>query len=383
MTKVAIVCGAGIVSGKEVMALELAKGLREEGCTVEMITSFWGNGEFRRRSHAAGFPTHIMRLGFISATLNLECLRMTAHQMLFWPTLLMSYQRFLKSVRPAKVIHTNWHHVLLLWPLLRPHRDIYWAHEVFADKPQYRRFFSALSDRVSCFIAVSQAAAQSLIQLGVPSKKIAVVYNGITDPAGGQLSNCKNGATNIGIVGQIGAWKGHEDLLSAFQIILRTYPAAQLHVFGKAGSEYEAFLRSRAHDLGVDSNLVWCGFNENLSQIYDEVTILVVPSRCVESFGLTALEAAFFGVPVVASRLGGLSEVVDDGVTGYLFEPGDIGQLAQHLIHLLGNPKLRSNMGRKARERAISVFSRDRFVREFCEVLELKSSNVAATSSVE
>jgi len=78
-----------------------------------------------------------------------------------------------------------------------------------------------------------------------------------------------------------------------------------------------------------------------------------------------------------------LSEVVDDGVTGYLFEPGDIGQLAQHLIHLLGNPQLRSNMGRKARARAISVFSRDRFVREFCEVLELKSSNVVATGSVE
>src|SRR5947207_9555590 len=151
MVKVAIVCGAGIVSGKEVMALELGEGLREAGFEIHFITSRWGNGEFRRRSHAAGFSTHIMRLGFISASLSLECLRMTAHQLLFWPTLLRSYKRFLKNVRPAKVIHTNWHHVLLLWPLLRSHRDIYWSHEVFADKPQYRRLFCALANRISCF----------------------------------------------------------------------------------------------------------------------------------------------------------------------------------------------------------------------------------------
>ena len=87
MVKVAIVCGGGIVSGKEIMALELAKGLRDTGCEVEVVTSFWGNREFLRRLQDENLRAHIMRLGFISATLNLECLRMTAHQMLFWPGL--------------------------------------------------------------------------------------------------------------------------------------------------------------------------------------------------------------------------------------------------------------------------------------------------------
>src|SRR5436305_4308644 len=138
MLKVAIICGAGIVSGKEIMALELAEGLRDKDCAVELITSFWGNGEFRRRSHAAGFPTHIMRLGFISATLNLECMRMTAHQMLFWPSLSLTYKRFLNQVRPTKIVHTNWQHALLLSPFLNRERDIYWVHEVVPDEPQYR-----------------------------------------------------------------------------------------------------------------------------------------------------------------------------------------------------------------------------------------------------
>jgi glycosyltransferase involved in cell wall biosynthesis len=378
MLKVAIVCGAGIVSGKEIMVLELAEGLRDKDCAVEMVTSFWGNGEFRRRSHAAGFPTHIMRLGFISATLNLECLRMTAHQLLFWPTLLRSYKRFLKNVRPAKVIHTNWHHVLLLWPLLRPHRDIYWSHEVFADKPQYRRLFCALANRISRFVAVSKVAAESLLKLGIPSNKVVVIYNGIADLAAGQVGRSENGTPVIGIVGQIGSWKGHEDLLDAFQMLLRTQPSAQLHIFGRAGSEYEAFLRRRAHELGV----VWRGFLEDHSKIYVDLSILAVPSRSEDTLPTSAIEAGFFGVPVVASRRGGLPEIVQDRVTGLLFENGDVQQLAQHLRTFLSDAELRNNMGRKARERATSLFGRDRFVREFCEILELKSSNVAATSSI-
>src|SRR5439155_1208303 len=208
MLKVAIICGAGIVSGKEIMALELAEGLRDKDCAVELITSFWGNGEFRRRSHAAGFPTHIMRLGFISATLNLECLRMTAHQLLFWPSLVRSYRRFLKTVRPAKVIHTNWHHVLLLWPFLRSTRDIYWSHEVIPNKSEYRRLFTGLANRAIDFIAVSSAAGSSLVELGVPDSQVHVIYNGIADPAGASTQvDFTDSDSIIGIVGQVGAWK--------------------------------------------------------------------------------------------------------------------------------------------------------------------------------
>ena len=383
MLKVAIVCGAGIVSGKEIMALELAKGLRDKGCDVEVVTSFWGNGELRRRLEEERLPAHIMRLGFISATLNLECLRMTAHQMLFWPTLLRSYQRFLKSVRPAKVIHTNWHHVLLLWPLLRPHRDIYWAHEVFADKPQYRRFFSTLTKRIDCFVAVSKAASQSLLKLEVPSNKVVVVYNGISDPVADWVSKSESVAPIIGIVGQIGAWKGHEDLLAAMQLLIKNYPATKLHIFGKGSPDYEALLHRMAVKLKIDDKVVWRGYVSDRDTIFRELAILVVPSRFEEPFGLTAIEAAFFSIPVIASRSGGLLEIVEDGITGLFFECGKIEQLARHLIGLISDTDLRQRMGKVARERAISTFSRDRFVRQFREILELKSPNVAATNSVE
>ena len=129
---------------------------------------------------------------------------MTAHQLIFWPELLISYKRFLAKVKPTRVIHTTWHHAFLLWPFLRPERDIYWVHETFSNKKQYRRLFSALDKRLGCFIAVSDAVRKSLIALGVPSDRIRVVYNGIADPASelGRLN--PNSNSTIGIVGQVG-----------------------------------------------------------------------------------------------------------------------------------------------------------------------------------
>jgi len=352
------------------MALELAKGLRDKGCEVEVVTSYWGDGEFGRRSRAAGFPTHIMRLGFISATMTFESLRMTAHQMIFWPGLLAKYYRFLKSVGPKKIIHTNWHHAFLLSPFLNRERDIYWVHEVLPDKPQYRNVFQLLARRVRCFVAVSKAVNESLCKLGIDRRMIKVIHNGIEDPVSdpAQLVRTEKESV-VGIVGQIGAWKGHEDLLNAFQVVLRTKPTAQLHVFGRAASEYEAFLRAHAADLGIQRSIKWNGFIANQAEIYANLAVLVVPSRSPDPLPTSAIEAGFFEVPVVASRIGGLPEIIADGETGLLFESGNIDQLARHLTLLLTDCELRNKMGRKAREHTISLFKRDRFVREFCDVL--------------
>src|SRR5882724_7565996 len=369
MVKVAIVCGAGIVSGKEVMALELGQGLRESGVEVYFITSRWGSGEFGRRTEAAGFPTYRLWLGFISATLRLDCIWMTLDQLWHWPALFIGYRRFLKKVSPAKVVHTNWHHVLLLWSLLRPQRDIFWLHEVIPKKPQYRGLFQRMGARVGCFVTVSNASGKSLVDLGVAESKIHVIYNGITDPAHGDTRGRDNSQT-VGIVGQIGRWKGHEDLLEAFQIILSGHSNAELHIFGNGSPDYEAFLRRRISELGAGRNVFWQGFIRDRSKIYPCLTLLVVPSRSEDALPTTAIEAAFFRVPVIASRRGGLPEIVEDGVTGYLFEPGDVARLAKHTMTLLQDAGLRSEIGQNARKRAMSLFSRERFVRDFIDLLD-------------
>src|SRR6266849_4299916 len=98
-----MVCGAGYVSGKEVMALELGQGLARNGETVSFITSLWNNSDFLNRLKLASLPTQILPIGFISATLTAECLRMTGEQIWRLPALLWGYARVLRLVNPRRV----------------------------------------------------------------------------------------------------------------------------------------------------------------------------------------------------------------------------------------------------------------------------------------
>jgi glycosyltransferase involved in cell wall biosynthesis len=94
--------------------------------------------------------------------------------------------------------------------------------------------------------------------------------------------------------------------------------------------------------------------------------VFLLPSE-TESFGLAALEALACGVPVVASRVGGLASVVEDGVCGYLQPPGDVRAMAASVVKLLTNPGLRAEMGVKGRELALDRFSKDAVVDRYVE----------------
>ena len=366
----AIVCGAGIVSGKEIMALELGEGIRAQGHSVAYLTSSWGNGDFSARLQGLDFQFHRMRLGFISATLTIDCLWMTAHQLCHWPGLVRDYRRFLHEENPRHIIHTNWHHLLLLRPWLRPERDLFWLHEVVPDKPQYVRVFGWLAKRLRCFIVVSDAVAVALRRIGIPAAQIKVIRNGLTDPSAGLPERPALGAGgNIGIVGQVGVWKGHQDLVEAFALIAGRHPEARLHIFGPAEREFADRLRQRAATLGLAARLVWHGFVRDRAKIYPVMDICAVPSRSADPLPTTAIEAAFFGLPVVATRRGGLPEIVEDGVTGYIVEAERPQELARRLEELLGSVELRERMGVAARLRARQHFSRERFVGEFLRVL--------------
>lgn len=356
------------------MALELGQGLRANKSSVDFVTSVssWTDGDFVRRSLDLKFPVHTMRLGFISATLNSRCLRMTASQVMRWPELALSYIRFLREERPDRVVHTNWHHLLLLWPfLLNPARDVFWLHDVVPESAQYRIIFRWLSRRLGYFIPVSYAVANSLLKIGVPRDKIHVVHNGLGDPAAMPNSRIESpGRIRIGIVGRVAEWKGHQDLLEAFALIAANHPTSELHIFGSGHQDYESTLRQRSEALGVASRVMWRGFIDNRTDIYSQFDICVVPSRCSDSLPTVAIEAAFFRLPIIASRRGGLPEIVEHGITGFLVDAENPQLLAARLDDLLKDAALRDRMGRAARERAEKNFSRERFVMEFAHLLD-------------
>src|ERR1700675_2884618 len=217
---VEIVCPAGIVSGKEIVSLHLARGLRDAGWHPEFVTSSWGDGEFVRRLERDGFKYQRLRLGFIPATLRLDPLLMTLDQLRFWPALAYRYTRLIKAKAPRAVIHTNWHHALLLLPFLEPHRDIFWVHECLPNTSQYSYVLRAIAKKVCRVVCVSHAAARAVAALGVPESQVVVIHNGLP-PLDPILAPGKQPTLRAGIVGQIDPRKGHDDLIDALALLSR------------------------------------------------------------------------------------------------------------------------------------------------------------------
>lgn len=368
-TVTAIVCGAGMVSGKEIMALELGKGMRAYGKQIVYATSSWSDNEYSKRLSSFEFSFYRMRLGFISAALTLDSIKMTVEQIIYWPILLYQYYTFLRKEKPINVIHTNWHHLIMLWPFINAERDVFWLHEVIPIKKRYSILFSMLSRRIGFFVVVSEAVAESLVKIGVRADQIQVIHNGILDPASASIAARTSTGYDIGIVGQIGFWKGHEELLLAFYQISAIHPKSKLHIFGNDRGEFAEHLKRTAHMLNISPRIIWHGFMEKLTDIYLRIDICAVPSRSEDPLPTSAIEAAFYGVPVIATSKGGLPEIVVDGVTGYLVEANEPCGIAKRLDELLRQPILRVKMGNAARERAVQRFNRDRFIKDFIRML--------------
>jgi len=360
-----IVCGAGYVSGKEVMALTLASGLVQRGSSVRVACSSWNNGDFLARLDAHGIASSQLAIGFISASLRLRNLRMTAEQAYRLPELFADYARLLERERPLAIIHTNWHHALLLWRFLRRDRDFLWLHEVIPDRLRYRLFFSSLQHRVRRFIAVSAAVAASLVRAGVSAENVTVVHNGLAPPPITGRASRRNAHVSIGIVGQVGLWKGHSDLIEAFAMLAPRLPAATLGIFGEEKGDYQDVLRARIAELSLVDRVVWKGYVKDRSAIYSTMDICVVPSRSEDPLPTVAIEAGFCALPVVATRCGGLPEIVEDGVTGILVSPQAPADLALALGDLAADATRRAEMGRNARSRMEKLFSEERFVTDF------------------
>ena len=138
----------------------------------------------------------------------------------------------------------------------------------------------------------------------------------------------------------------------------------------------------RARCLGVEDHCVFVGKQPRIIDYLSIADVLLLPSE-QESFGLAALEAMACEVPVIASRVGGLPEVVTDGETGCLSEVGDLDKMSDDAARLLTNPEMRREMGVRARESAIARYSTDLVIPQYIEFYErvIAASNGTTTTT--
>ncbi|MFN2334843.1 MAG: glycosyltransferase family 4 protein [Wenzhouxiangellaceae bacterium] len=215
------------------------------------------------------------------------------------------------------------------------------------------------------YIAVSHAVARHYSRrLGLSG--IHVVHNAVdlgvfSGPDRVAPSDASTRCPNLLLPGRLVHEKGHADLLDA--ILLLRNRGRCLNVVLAGGGPLRAVLERRIDEAGLRDSVRITGSIAHAELVTEmaRADIVVVPSR-FEGFGLTALEALALARPVVASRAGGLPEVVEHERSGLLFEPGDASGLADAIERLLDNPALAEKLGRVGRDRVVLCFEAERAV---------------------
>jgi glycosyltransferase involved in cell wall biosynthesis len=230
-------------------------------------------------------------------------------------------------------------------------------------------------------IAVSNVVKKSLLRGGVLPTRAVTVHGGIdiekfSAPPAEKVQQARakyyrSEALNIGIVARYTGgkvfkpdnttMKGHEFLFRALAALPGDFNVLVLGVWGDRDIEN---LKSVAEYNGLSpAALTFCDFQKDIAPFYKIMDLNVLPSRN-EGLGLTLIEAMAAGVPCIGAESGGIREIIDDGVNGFLFAPGDSNALAEKIRTLREDAKIRDRFIRNGKEKVARLFDIDSAVRE-------------------
>jgi len=283
--------------------------------------------------------------------------------------------------RPPIIVHTFHGHVL------RGYFGRFWT--------GFFRLLERLLARITdVLVAVSPEVRDELVSFGVaPASKFRVIRLGIEldqrlSPDGAaraetrRVLGIRGERFVVGWIGRMTAVKRTDVVLRAFRRLRQEGVDAVLCMVGDGPDR--RWVEDLAGELGIMRDCLFPGYQEDVGQFFAAFDVFVLPSGN-EGTPVTAIEALASGCPVVATRVGGVPDVVTDGEDGFLVEPGDVDALAARLAQLASDPGLRATMGGAGRERMRGRYAVDRLIddidRLYRDLLERKRIEPAALES--
>ena len=213
-------------------------------------------------------------------------------------------------------------------------------------------------------IAISEGIRTVLVAQGLDPLKVRCVHSAVDtdtyrpEPADRAWLRSEFGLAadeaTIAMAAQFIPRKGHRTLLAALPAVFAAHPRTRVLLLGQ-GPEWNA-IREMVVRAGWTDRVLFPGFRPDLARVLPCIDLLVHPAE-TEGLGVALLQAAGCGVPIVASRTGGIPEVVQPGLNGRLIEPGDAAALAGHMIDLLADGDLRRRFGAAGRQLMLERFS--------------------------
>ena len=255
---------------------------------------------------------------------------------------------------------------------------VYTEHDRSFPTPLRLKYFHYFFGKyATTVIAVSKAVKENLEKYE-HIKNVKVIYNGIDPdlfkPASieekilkkRELGLNKNDFV-LGNVGRMDYWKNQRILIEILPDLKKISPQIKLILVGRG--EEEGNLKKLAIKKGVKNDVIFLGQRSDVNQILKAFDIFVFPSL-TEGLPLVVIEAMATGLPIVASHVGGIPELVVNGETGFLVSPTSKEEIKEAIIKLLNNPELRKEMGQIARKRFETHFSLSQMVQKYMEVYE-------------
>lgn len=325
-------------------------------------------GTFGEQLQQEGYPFHLLhripgidwalgqRLGQFVQQEQIDVIHAHQYTPFFYALLGVLYVKFTRFGRAApKLIVTEhgipypfqkkWSH-LLLNPLL-----FWWADEIITIAEYTKRILMTYEN--------------------YPARRTKVIYNGINltafaQPVDVPAKKASLGippqANVIGIVARLDPVKNHALLFRAFKTVLATLPNTYLLVIGD-GPERQA-LYAQVESSGLFPHTMFLGNRNDVPELLHILDVLALSSFS-EGMSVTLIEAMGAGIPVVATRVGGNAEVVDDGETGMLVANDHEQEMAQALLSLLGDPEKRHRMGQAGQRKAQTMFSLEKTIAQY------------------
>lgn len=243
-----------------------------------------------------------------------------------------------------------------------------WVHDYQGLRLVMVRLISTAMDRCSDrIISVCQAASRQAMAEGTPSEKIRTIYNGVPLPPLPPPRDGHRRGPVFGCVAELHPRKGLSYLLDAFPTVLASLPQARLLMIGDGVEREQLEVRCRA--LGIEQAVDFLGVRADIPALLQTLDVFVLPSL-QEGLPNVILEAMVAGLPIVATPVGGVPEVVDHGVTGLLVSPGSVDELAAALIELGRDPARRALLGQRAWQVPATRFGVQREIDETIAVYE-------------
>ena len=253
------------------------------------------------------------------------------------------------------------------------------------DDRQTIRQLTLLMDRL---IVVSRAIEGKVREEGRVGAPVSLIYNGVDLQRYNHQQPCctlhdeyriPEDAPIVGVVARLEAEKGHRTLIDAWPEVLAAVPNAWLLVVGE-GSERDA-LEAEAASLGVNGRIVFTGRREDVPAVTAALDVAVLPSYR-EAQGLSVLEAMALSRPVVASNVGGIPEMIEDGVTGLLVPPNDCDALAAALIKLLTDHPYADMIARRGHDLVHERFCIELMVNSIVSIYDEEAAKLRIEESV-